>query len=143
MGSARAYFIGQRLLLSDQPLWRQWPVRFVNWLVGWNGGPEIQGSAITFTTDRAIQLSSKHGYFKMQVPVDTGEINSSLPEEAVRYGDNEDQFPLSPQTFIYRHGEALEVKPCAQILAEQKGVEALINQVDGIRKKLKAHPAVL
>lgn len=137
-----AYFIGQRLLLSDQPLWRQWPVRLVNWLVGWNGGPEIQGSAITFTKDRAIQLSSRHGYFKMEVPLVVGEEDSALPEATVSYGDNDDQFPLSPQTFIYSHGEPLEAKPCAQIRAEEEGVRALISKVDGIREKLRTPVAL-
>lgn len=98
------YFIGQRKLLSDEPLWRQWPVRFVSWLVGWNGGPEIQGSTITFDKDRAIQLSSKCGWFKMHLPID-----SPLPEEAVQYGDNEDQFPLSDRTLIYSRNPAAPI----------------------------------
>jgi len=119
------YFIGQRKLLSDEPLWRQWPIRFVSWLVGWNGGPEIQGSAITFTKDRAIQLSSRHGYFKMEVPLVVGDEDSSLPEATVSYGDNDDQFPLSPQTFIYRHGESLETVPVKDLKQLQEGVARL------------------
>lgn len=133
------YVIGQRKLLSEEPYWRQWPVRLVSWLVGWNGGPEIQGSTITFDKDRAIYLSSKRGWFKMHLPIDP----AVLPEETVEFGDNQDQFPLSDQTLIYHRGDALTVKPCAQIMAEQKGVEALTAQVDRIREKLKAHAVAL
>lgn len=125
-------------MLSDQPFWRQWPVRFVNWLVSWNGGPEIQGSAIAFSRERAIELASRHGFFKMELPLDR-----PLPEGAVQFGDNNDQFPDSPQTFIYSHGEALTAKPCAQILAEQEGVEALTAQVDRIREKLRSCTAAV
>lgn len=119
------YFIGQRKLLSGEPYWRQWPVRLVNWLVGWNGGPEIQGSAITFTKDCAIRLSSRPGYFKMEVPLVVGGDDSSLPEAVVSYGDNDDQFPLSPQTFIYRHGESLESVPAKDLRQLQEGVARL------------------
>ena len=126
------YFIGNRRLLSSQPWWRRWLIGCACWLAGWTCGDEIHANTITFDKDRAIELASRDGWFKIEMPLD-----EPLPEDAVQFGDNSDQFPLSEKTYIYHRGDKLMVKPCAQILAEQRGVEALTAQVDRIRDKLR------
>lgn len=131
------YFIGNRRLLSTQLFWRRWLVEFACWVAGWTCGDEIHGNTITFDLDRAIELSSRPGWFKIKVALD-----APLPEDAVYVEGNDDQFPLSDKTHIYHRGELLTVKPCAQILAEQKGVEALTAQVDRIRDKLRTPVAL-
>jgi hypothetical protein len=115
-----AWFIGNRKTISSLPWWRQWLVRLALWLANWTCSDEIHGNMITFTEDRAIELASRDGWFKLELPVD-----SELPEEAVNFGNNDEQFPLSEQTFIYHHSQVLETIPAENFRLLQEGVARL------------------
>jgi hypothetical protein len=65
-------------------------------------------------------------------------VNDGLPRESVEYRLHE-----RPRSLVSGLPRVFPVaKPCAEILAEQKGVEALIARVDGIREKLRTPVAL-
>lgn len=128
-----AYFVGQRRPLSDLGRWRRTLVRFVYFVVGWSGGDQVEAQAITTTKECALGMASKPGWFVVELPLD-----HCLPEEPCQFRLH--TFPASDAKARYdTDHRPLVAKPCAEVLAEQKGVEAAIEQVDRMRSKLKTH----
>ena len=120
------YFIGNRRLLSEQVFWRRWLIAFACYVAGWTCGDEIHGNAITFDPDRALELSSRPGWFKVQLPLD-----SALPEEAVQFGDNADQFPFSDHTISY-HREPLKTVRVDDLVQLHDSIKTLARKAASI-----------
>jgi hypothetical protein len=120
-----AFLVGKRRPLTDFPVWKQWVIRAVYFLLGWDNGQAIEVQSICTTKELAQEMASKPGWFLIRLP-----INTSLPDEPCQFKEHE--FPASG--VHYQHTAPLAAVSTAEI----DNLKKLDQQVDELVRKVRA-----